>query len=323
MKIGILGAGGIAKKMADTIYAIEGVESYAIGAREYEKAKKFADENGFTKAYGSYEALVSDPEIDLIYIATPHSHHYEHMKMCLNHKKNVLCEKAFTVNAEQAIEVIALAERKKLFLAEALWTRYMPMRQTINEVIKSGMIGEVTSIVANLGYAIDHIPRIQNSALAGGALLDLSVYVINFASMILGNDIKKICATATMTDKGVDSQDSIVITYPDGKMAMFYTTTLSSTDREGVINGRNGYIKIDNINNYEKIRVFNNEQELIQTIHAPEQITGYEYEILAAKKALEEGKTECIEMPHQETIHMMEVLDGIRAQWGMKYTCEW
>lgn len=322
MNMAILGAGGIARKMAATIHSLEGVVSYAVGARSYDKAKDFADEFGFENAYASYEELAADPDIDLIYIATPHSHHYEHAKLCLNNGKNVLCEKAFTVNARQAREVIELAKNKGLFITEAIWTRYMPMREIINEVVASGIIGEVTSISANLGYTIDHVPRIQEPGLAGGALLDLSVYVINFASMILGNNMKEINATAVMTEKGVDSQDAIVITYPDGKLAVLYTTTLSTTDREGVINGKKGYIKIDNINNYERIRIFNDNYELMKTIEAPDQISGYEYEVLAVKKALEEGRKECLEMPHKETILMMEIMDSIRAKWNLTYPCE-
>ncbi len=322
MKMAILGAGGIAIKMANTINPLDSVEAYAVGSRDLAKAEAFAKEYGFQKAYGSYEELVKDPDIDLVYIASPHSHHYEHAKLCLNNGKHVLCEKAFTVNAQQAREITELAKSKNLLITEAIWTRYMPMRNTINEIIASGIIGEVTSLTANLGYEIDHIPRIIEPDLAGGALLDLSVYVLNFASMIFGDDVKEIKATAVMNEKGVDLTDSFTLTYPDGKMAILYTTTKSNTDREGVINGRKGYIKIDNINNYERLRVFDKEYKLIKTIEAPKQITGYEYEVLAAKRAIDEGKLECEEMPHAQTIHMMEMMDSIRKEWGMTYPFE-
>lgn len=322
MKMAFLGAGSIAVKMANTLLGMDEITRYAVGARDLERAEAFCAKFGFQKAYGSYEALVSDPEIDLVYIATPHSHHYEHIKLCLAHNKHVLCEKAFTVNAAQAKEVIAIAEKKGLLLTEAIWTRYMPMRKTIMEIINSGVIGEITSLSCNLGYTIDHVKRIQEPALAGGALLDLSVYVLNFASMFFGDDIQRIVSMPIMTEKGVDSQEAILITYPDGKLATMYTTTMAVTDREGVINGRKGHIKIQNINNYECVRVYNERYELIQTIQAPPQISGYEYEVRAAKRAIEEGKTECEEMPHRQTILMMEVMDGIRAQWGMRYPCE-
>lgn len=322
MKIAILGAGGIAKIMADTINQIDGIENYAVGSRDYSKAKEFAAEYGFQKAYGSYEELVQDKEIDLIYIATPHSHHYQHSKLCLENGQNILCEKAFMVNEAQAKEIVALGQEKRLFVGEAIWTRYMPMRQTINDVIASGVIGDVVSITANLGYQIDHVPRILKSELAGGALLDLGVYLINFASMILGNQIQNIQATGMITEEGVDSQNSIVLTYPQGKMAILHTTTKANTDREGVIYGTEGYLKIENVNNYEKIHIYNKQYQLTKTIEAPKNINGYEYQVLAAKKAIEEGKIECNEMPHDESVLMMKIMDDIRKQWGVTYLCE-
>ena len=322
MKMAILGAGHIAIKMANTIAALDGIEAYAVGSRDLPRARAFAQEHGFEQAYGSYEALVQDPKIDLVYIATPHSHHYEHAKLCLNNGKHVLCEKAFTVNAKQARELVALAQSKRLLLAEAIWTRYMPMRAIIDQLVASGIIGEITSLTANLGYEIDHVQRICEPALAGGALLDLSVYVLNFASMVLGDDVQEIKSTAVMNEKGVDMIDSITLLYKDGKMAVLYTTTKSNTDREGVINGRKGYIKMDNINNYERVRVFNKQHELLQTIEAPKQITGFEYQVLAAKRAWEAGEIECPEMPHAQIICMMEMMDTIRNQWGLVYPFE-
>ena len=180
IKIAILGAGSIARQMAYTISNMDNVDAYAVAARDFERAEKFAKEYGFEKAYGSYEAMLKDENVDLVYIATPHSHHYEHSMLCLNHGKHVLCEKAFTANAKQAEEVLKLAESKKLLITEAIWTRYMPMAKTLNEVIQSGIIGEVTSLTANLGYVIKDIPRLIEPKLSGGALLDVGIYTINF-----------------------------------------------------------------------------------------------------------------------------------------------
>ena len=242
INIGFIGAGNIAETMAKTIAKIKEVESYAVSARDLKRSKAFAKKYGFKKFYGSYEEMLQDEKIDLVYIATPHSHHYEHIKLCLNNNKNVICEKAFTVNAKQAREVLILAKKKKLLLAEAIWTRYMPSRQIINDTIKSGIIGKVTSLTANLGYVINKVPRLIEPELAGGALLDVGVYTINFALMVFGNKIKKIDSSCVKTSKGVDEQNSITLTFEDNKMAILNSTMSALTNREGVINGDKGYM---------------------------------------------------------------------------------
>lgn len=322
MKVGILGAGNIAIQMAITIDKLEDVENYCVASRSIDKAKEFADKYGFRKAYGSYVEMLEDKNVDLVYIATPHSHHYEQAIACINHGKNVLCEKAFTVNAKQAEDIFKLAKAKGVFVTEAIWTRYMPMREMINQVIASNVIGDICGVTANLGYDIDENERIISPELAGGALLDLSVYVINYASMILGNDIKEIQANAIFTDTGVDAQENITFIYKDGKMGSFYTTIYANTDRVGMIYGDKGYIRLENINNYEKMEVYDKNHNLINSYDAPKQITGYEYEVLAAKKAIEEGKLECEEMPHSETIRIMSIMDEIRKLWNIKFPCE-
>ena len=319
MNIAILGAGSIAATMATTLQPLKDVTCYAVAARDLKRAQVFADKFGFMKAYGSYKDMLEDPDVELVYIATPHSHHYEHIKMCLNHDKHVLCEKAFTANARQAEEVLKLAESKGLLLTEAIWTRYMPMRQTINEVIKSGIIGKPTSLSANLGYPIEHVERMVKPELCGGALLDLGVYVLNFASMVFGDDITGMAANCTRLHSGVDAQETIMLTYADGRMASLYVTMLAQTDRRGMINGSNGYIEIENINNYESIKVYNLERRVIAQYAAPCQVTGYEYEVQAAIKAIKEGAVECPEMPHYETLLMMQLMDSIRSAWGIKF----
>ena len=322
MKIGIIGAGSIATTMATTLQSVKGAECYAIASREIRKAQSFADKFGFEKAYGSYADMLSDPNVELVYIATPQSHHYEHIRMCLDHDKHVICEKAFTANARQAEEVIAIAEAKGLLLTEAIWTRYMPMRMTINKVIRSGIIGNPTSLSANLGYPLEHIKRMTRPELAGGALLDLGVYVLNFASMVFGDEIKGIVADCIKYDSGVDAQETIMLSYADGKMATLYATMLAQTDRRGLINGTGGYIEIENINNYESLRVYNLDRRVIAEYAAPVQITGYEYEIQSAMQAIAEGRVECPEMPHYETIRMMQLMDSLREAWGIRFPFE-
>lgn len=322
MKIGILGAGNIASIMARTISQMENATCYAVAARDEERAEKFAKAYGVEKAYGSYEALVKDEEVELIYIATPHSHHYEHAKLCIEHGKAVLCEKAFTRNAKEAKEILALAKEKGVFITEAIWTRFMPSRKMINDLLASGIIGKPMTLTANLGYVIAHKERIAEPALAGGALLDIGLYPLNFALMVFGNEFDKITSTAILSEKGVDLQNSITLSYKTGEMAVLNSTTLALSDRQGIISGDKGYMIIENINNCERIRIFNTERQEIKCVEVPQQITGYEYEVEAAIRAIQAGKLECEEMPHEETIRVMEMMDALRKEWGVSYPGE-
>ncbi|MBQ4482645.1 MAG: Gfo/Idh/MocA family oxidoreductase [Lachnospiraceae bacterium] len=325
MNMAILGAGGIAEIMAKTIAPLQDVESYAIGSRDIAKARAFAEKHGFQKAYGSYEEMLSDPVIDLVYIAVPHSHHHMWTIEALKAGKHVLCEKAFAVNEKQTREMIELSEKTGLLLAEAIWTRYMPSRKLITEIVERGDIGRVRTISANLGYKIDMNERMVKPELAGGCLLDLTVYTLNFASMVWGDDIRRISASCVMTDTGVDGQDTVMLEYQDDRMASLFTTMYTLTNRMGLICGTEGYIEVQNINNPEQIRVYSpdrNGPELRVCIDVPAQITGYEYEVLACKKAIEEGKIECPEMPHSQTIQIMCQMDQIRKQFGIVYPGE-
>jgi len=320
MKLGILGAGGIASTMAKTVAGMKDVEAYAVAARDLERARVFAQKYEVKKAYGSYEEMLADDEVELVYIATPHSHHYLHAKMCLEAGKNVLCEKAFTVNAEQAQKLFDLAKEKKLLITEAIWTRYMPSRKMINDIIESGVIGEVTAVTANLSYTVSHVERIRKPELAGGALLDVGVYPINFASMVLGDKVKDVKATAIFQN-GVDILDSIAMVFEGDRMATLQCGAREISDRMGSIFGTKGYMQVQNINNPEKITVFDTEHKEVASYVVPEQISGYEYEVESCMKAIQEGKLECLEMPHAETIRIMKILDDIRKSWN--YEIPW
>ena len=322
VNVAIMGAGNIAGVMAATLNKMKNVRCYAIGSRNKDKAVEFARKFGCKKAYGSYEELVADQKIDLIYIATPHSEHYENARLCIENGKAVLCEKAFTANAAQAEELIALAEEKKVLIAEAMWTRYMPMLQTIKEVLNSGAIGVPTMLTANLGYAINGVARLTDPALAGGALLDVGVYTINFASMMFGTDVKKVSSVCTYTKSGVDEQNSITLIYEDGKMAVLNSSMLSSSDRKGIIHGTKGYAVIENINNFESMSVYDSEHKKIAKYNRSKQISGYEYEVEACIQALQDGAIECSQMPHAETIRIMKLMDSLRYDWGIKYPFE-
>ena len=322
LKMAILGAGGIASTMAGTISRMEQVECYAVGSRSLEKAQAFAQKFGFQKAYGSYEELVKDEEVELVYIATPHSEHYENARLCIRHKKPVLCEKAFTANAKQAKELLDYAKKEKVFITEAMWVRYLPMLQTIRAELADDVIGTPTMLTANLGYLISEVPRLQRPDLAGGALLDVGVYPINFARMIFGDRIVKISSACTYTDSGVDEQDSITLIYEDGMVAQLAASMLGLSDRRGTIYGTKGFMVIENINNFESLTVYDTGYRPVKKIERPEQISGYEYEVEACIRALSEGKLECEEMPHSETLRVMELMDALREEWGVKFPFE-
>ena len=320
MKIGILGAGSIA---ATVVPAMVGpAERYAVASRTLEKARHFAEEFGFCKAYGSYEEMLLDPAVELVYVATPHSHHYAHMKLALEHGKHVLCEKAFTENAAQARAIRDLAGEKGLYAAEAIWTRYMPSRRIINDVLASGMIGVPNTLTANLSYPISQVPRIRRPELAGGALLDIGVYGLNFALMHFGWDIARIGSAVELTDTGVDGMETITLFYKDGRMAVLTHSIYARSDRKGIIHGDKGYLVVENINNPRSVDVYDVQDRLTAHYDVPPQINGYEYEFQEALRAIEAGKLQSDSMPLEESIHVMELMDSLRRDWGIVYPDE-
>ncbi|MCR5218708.1 Gfo/Idh/MocA family oxidoreductase [Treponema sp.] len=322
MNIGIIGAGNIARVIPEAVKDSNEIQVTAVASRSLKKAQDFAAKFGIKKAYGSYEELLADPEINLIYIATPHSHHYEHMRLCLNAGKNVLCEKSFTMNAAQAKEVVALAKEKNLYLAEAIWTRYMPSRKIIDETIKSGLIGKITNLTANLSYELTTKERLLNPELCGGALLDVGVYPINFALMHFGKDIDKVESSVKLTDRGVDGYNSISIYYKDGRIAQLTSGLYARSDRKGIFWGEKGYIVVENINNPQSINVYDDKDQLIKSIPVPSQVNGYEYEVIEADQCIKAGKRESTSMPFSETIYVMEFMDKLRKEWGLIYPME-
>ena len=322
MKIGILGAGKISHSTVPAMIALEEIECWAVASRSLEKAQAFAEKYGFRKAYGSYEEMLNDPEVELVYVATPHSHHFEHMMLCMEHGKAVLCEKAFTMNAVQARKVMEYAKEHDIFVAEAIWPRYMPSRKIIDDVIASGVIGKVNTLTANLSYVIHEVPRIYRPELAGGALLDIGVYGINFALMHFGTDIERVESSVQMTSTGVDGMETITIFYRDGRMAVLTHSIYARSDRKGIIHGDKGYIVVENINNPQSVSVFDIEDQLIAHYEVPEQINGYEYEFAECARALKEGRTESWSMPLEDSVFVMEFMDSLRKQWGMVYPQE-
>lgn len=322
MRIGILGAGNIARTMAKTINLMQNQELYAVASRSKEKADAFAREMGASHAYGSYAELANDPNVDLVYIATIHTEHFNNIMLCLEAGRNVLCEKAFTLNAREAKAVCKLSEQKKLLLAEAMWPRYMPSRTIITDLIKQRAIGDIRMVTANLCYRISEVPRIKERSMGGGALLDVGVYPLSFLFTYMGTDYVKMQSLASITALGVDEQNVTSFIYSDGRIGVVESGTKVRSDRRGMIYGTNGSIEVENINNPERIWLFDKDAKLVKEITPPAQLTGYEYEVEACERAIKDGKYECSEMPHRHTIKKMEILDAIRKSWGIRFPSE-
>ncbi|RSX54420.1 oxidoreductase [Bifidobacterium goeldii] len=333
VKVAILGAGGIAHHMAQTLSMMTTdarysslIEPYAVAARSKDRAEAFAAQYGIKQAYGSYDELLADPAVDLVYIATPHSLHAEQAIACMKAGKNVLVEKSFTANAQQAQQVLDTAQATGLLCTEAIWTRYMPSRAIIDEILASGEIGEVKSISANLCYPVSHKARMTDPALAGGALLDVGVYPLNFIDMVMGGHgatpIDHFVSSMAPYATGVDAQNTTTIYYENGVMANAASSMLASSDRGGYVWGTNGYLVCQNINNVEGVDVYGLDHALRRHIDIPAQLTGYEYEVADAANAILDGRTQCEAMPHADTLRIMELMDQIRAAWGLKYPFE-
>ena len=318
LKVGIIGAGWIAEKAAITLNGLTLCDCYAIASRTLEKAEAFATQWQMEKAYGSYTELINDPDVDLVYVATPHSHHYDVTKEALLAGKPCLVEKAFMANYRQAKEIIDLAKAQKVFLAEAIWTRYQPVVKMMRELIAS-RIGTPRLVTATLGYSMGEKPRIMRPDLCGGALLDLGVYALNFVRMFFDADIVSIESQCVKSKTGMDLTNAISLILSDGVLCNLQTSAACVGDNIGVVAGTEGNLIIDNINNPQKITVNGPDRTYIETIHVPQQITGYEYQFLACREALIEGLLEPREMPHEETLYIMQLMDDLRRKWGVHY----
>ena len=319
LRVGIIGTGWIAEKAAITLRGLKDCEAYAVGSRTPEKAETFARQWGISKAYGSYAALLADPDVDLVYVGTPHSHHYDVTREALLAGKPCLVEKAFMANRREAQEIIDLAHERKVFLAEAIWTRYQPVVGMVRELIANGRIGTPRLLTATLGYSMGDKPRIMRADLCGGALLDLGVYALNFVRMFFPADIVSIDSQCVKSATGMDLTNAITLVLADGMLCNLQSSAACVGDNIGVIAGTDGNLIIDNINNPQTVTVNGPDRTYVETIRVPEQITGYEYQFSACRQALIDGLLEPLEMPHKETLYIMELMDGLRQKWGVRY----
>ena len=323
---GILACGKIAKKFAADLKLVGDGELVAVASRDIERAKQFAAEYPVKYIFGSYEALVNCEEVDVIYVASPHSHHYEHTMLCLNHGKAVLCEKAFAINQHQAKEMIDLARAKKVFLMEALWTRFLPHYLKVRELIAEGKLGELKGVLANFGFKPPEpvSPRLFEPTLGGGSLLDIGIYPVFLAQSILGVP-DSITAKMDPAPTGVDEQCSMVFHYKNGMTASLFSTLASNLETDADIFGTKGRIRLTN-RFYEPSATIQYYPDIItsRTIIPIEKEPGwgYQHEIRHVNECLKKGLTESPVWTLDDTLNLMKTLDAVRAIIGLKYPNE-
>ena len=322
-KWGIIGTGGIARAFAADVALLSEHEIAGVGSRTSETAKEFAKEFGLPKAYGSYDELINDPDIDAFYVATPHPAHKENVIAALNAGKPVLCEKPFSVNAQEAKEMVSAASANNVALMEAMWARFLPHYSKIREIIASGVLGNITTVYADHGQRLadQNIPRLVEPSLAGGALLDLGIYPVSFAHMVLGLP-ESITAKGVLTDKGVDAQTSIILNYSGGVQAVLNTTMMVQTPCTAVIAGLNGFLEVD--------RTFYNPTSMRVTLYDgtvteyPNDYQGHGLREQAVEfaRVVKSGLKESPILTWADTIAIMQILDSVREQIGLKYPFE-
>ncbi|MFC1960767.1 Gfo/Idh/MocA family protein [Chloroflexota bacterium] len=333
---GILGTGYIANLFAGGLTVVEDAEAVAVGSRVQTSAAVFADKWGIPHRHSSYEALVNDPDVDVVYIGTPHPYHYENTLLCLNAGKHVLVEKPFAINARQTEAMIQLARDKGLFLMEAMWTRYIPAMIQVRQWLAAGAIGDVELVRANLSFMTDFDAdgRLFDPHLGGGALLDVGIYPISLAYMILGSP-QTINSTASLGPTGTDDRSAYLFGYDNGKTALLSSAVRLSVPVEAEIIGTKGYIKIhqpwinprmvtlaQSASGVDASLIVEGNLFNTQTIHVPTQGNGYNYEAMEVGECLRAGKLESAIMPLEESLDIMYTLDTIRAQWGLTYPME-
>lgn len=322
---GILACGGIAEKFADDLVAhVKGGYLAAVSSRNLDKAKQFASNYGSeVKAYGSYEEMVESGEIDVVYIASPHGLHHEHTLLCLNAGIPVLCEKAFAINSKQVAEMIQTAKSKKIYLMEALWTRFHPSMAKLNEILSSGVIGDVVHLMADFGFKADYIPEARwfNPALTGGSLLDIGIYPLFISKLVLGLP-KTIKASATFAPTGVDMNCTMIATYDSGATATLFSTFAAKTDTTCTIYGTKGKVFIHSRFHETTGITLEIEGQEPQVFETERLGWGYSYEAEAVQADLRVGKLENDWVSHQHSTEMMALMDEIRKQIGLVYPNE-
>ena len=323
---GILGCGRIARKFAADLRLVADAELTAIASRNKETLELFAKDFPCRHLHNSYESLAANNEVDVIYVATPHSHHYEHTILCLNHDKAVLCEKAFAINTRQAKEMIKIAKERKVFLMEALWTKFLPHYKKLQELLEQKALGDIKSVLVNFGFkTTDQSPkRLFDPLLGGGTLLDIGVYNVFMAMSVLGKP-DAIEATMTPSPTGVDEQIAVLFKYNSGAMAQLFSSFVTNLPIQAEINGTEGNITLttrfyEPSATIQLYRQMPGEKEIIAV--QKEAGFGYQYEARHVNECLKNGLTESPVMTHADTLLLMEMLDRIRNKARIEYPAD-
>ena len=319
----ILGTGSIAHQFARGLADAHDVSLVAVGSRSGETADAFADEFDIPRRHGSYEALAADPDVDVVYVSTPHPFHKDNSILLLEHGKAVLCEKPFIMNAEQAQTVIGVAREHGMFLMEAMWTRYIPAVVRARELIAEGAIGDGRMVQADFGFraSMDPESRLFNKALGGGALLDVGIYVLSLASMVLGPKPREVVSTAQLGETGVDEQSAVLLKYAGGELAVLSCAVRTGTTVEATLFGTEGSIRIHSpFFKSAGLTVTRGRNE--ELVELPLRGNGYNYEADEVGRCLRAGDKESAVMPLDESLALMHPTDRIRGQWGLTYPME-
>lgn len=317
---GIIGLGKIARTFAQDLQRVKGAIIYGVASRSEEKAKAFAEEFSALKNYGSYEALVADPDIDVVYVATPHIFHFQNTMMCLKHGKHVLCEKPLGMHAEEVKTMIAEARRRRLFLMEGIWTRFIPATELLLDLIKKRTIGEIISVRADFGFRGNPDPeaRLFNKNLGGGSLLDIGIYPVYLSMLLLGMPTG-IKATARISETGVDSFCGMLLGFPGGEKAVLESTFEVYTPTEALIYGTKGTLKLHaSFHHSRKISLFRN-GKLKESFDVDYQGNGYVHEIKEVHQCLTIGMQENRKLSLQNSLDLITVLDRVRNEIGLEY----
>ena len=322
IKWGIIGPGRIAHKFAQSLKCSEAAEITAVGSRSIERAEEFAKEYGISRAYGSYADLAADPDIDIVYVAALHPAHFACTMLCLKAGKPVLCEKPFTLNAAETKVLIKTARTAKLFLMEGMWMRYLPAIVKLRGLVAQGAVGEIRMVKADFGNRIPWEPegRLLNPALGGGALLDVGVYPVSFAAMLLGVNPTKISGQAYLGTTGVDEQFSAILGYETGSLAPLSGAVRTALPNEARVIGTEGYIRVPDFWRASSLELSRKGE--IEKFELPFRSTGYIHEAEETMYCLREGLTESSIMPLDESLQIMKILDTLRKKWGLKYPSE-
>ena len=325
MKWGILAPGTIARKFANTIIGMNDEQETlaAAASRSQEKAEAFAAEFQIPKAYGSYEELVNDPEVEAVYIASPNSFHFEHVMLCLNHGKHVLCEKPFTVNAEEAEILYRTAKEKGLFAMEAFWIRFLPLYETLREIIGSEQYGKLCHARVNYGFVAGGARRERKfrSDLGGGALLDIGIYNLGFLYMTMGCVPESFTSEVEINEYGTDSFSALQMKFPGGRTAQSMQAIGIVMDRQAALYFEGAEIDLPDFQNAGEAVVRPNGGEPY-TISCPFEVNGFEYEIREVTKCIQKGKTCSDSHRPEDSLAVIRLMDRIRASWNMKFDCE-